>query len=140
MTGFFSLERRNSKDVLDKLKQERKKSQPTVKSNAFLKALDELRSKDSILEEKGYDYGLITDVEELHNWHVEVIKQNPCFRRMSEEEIKDDEFIKDMKNTDEARKVMKKRGNMYIAVYERVDEEIKSLHELYDKIDYSADE
>ena len=59
---------------------------------------------------------------------------------MSEEEIKDDEFIKDMKNTDEARKVMKKKGNMYIAVYERVDEEIKSLHELYDKIDYSADE
>ena len=72
MTGFFSLERRNSKDVLDKLKQERKKSQPTVKSNAFLKALDELRSKDSILEEKGYDYGLITDVEELTKYADEI--------------------------------------------------------------------
>ena len=94
----------------------------------------------SYVLKKGGKLYSITDVEELHNWHVEVIKQNPCFRRMSEEEIKDDEFIKDMKNTDEARKVMKKKGNMYIAVYERVDEEIKSLHELYDKIDYSVDE
>jgi tRNA (guanine-N7-)-methyltransferase len=29
----------------------------------------------------------ITDVEDLHKWHVETIDSSPCFRRLSEDEI-----------------------------------------------------
>lgn len=92
-----------------------------------------------VLKKGGRLYS-ITDVEELHKWHLEVIKQNPCFKELSQEEVDKDPFIKDMKNTDEARKVMKKNGNMHIVVYERVEPKITSIHELYDKIDYSINE
>ena len=37
-----------------------------------------------------------------------------------------------MKNTDEARKVQKKNGAMFIAVYERVKPKINSIGELFD--------
>jgi tRNA (guanine-N7-)-methyltransferase len=83
----------------------------------------------------------ITDVEELHNWHVEVLKQNPCFREVSSEEVEKDECLEYMKNTDEARKVMKKKGKMYYAVYERVEPTgINSLYDLYNKLNYTNDE
>ncbi len=37
-----------------------------------------------------------------------------------------------MKNTDEARKVIKNNGSMFIAVYERVMPKINSIEELFD--------
>jgi hypothetical protein len=36
-----------------------------------------------------------------------------------------------MRNTDEARKVQKKNGAMYIAVYERVNPKISSVEDLF---------
>jgi tRNA (guanine-N7-)-methyltransferase len=83
----------------------------------------------------------ITDVEELHNWHIEVLKQNPCFKEVSTDEVEKDECLQYMKNTDEARKVMKKNGKMYYAVYERVEPTgINSLYDLYNKLDYTNDD
>ena len=39
-------------------------------------------------------------------------------------------FIDFMKNTDEARKVIKKGGDMFWAVYERINPKINSIQEL----------
>jgi len=82
-----------------------------------------------LLKNKGRIYS-ITDVENLHNWNVETIQSNPCFRKMYEEEYKDDVCIECMKNTDEAKKVKKINGKMYIAVFERVEVKISSIDEL----------
>lgn len=73
----------------------------------------------------------ITDVEDLHQWHVETINSSPCFKRIPDEEVEKDIFIQFMKNTDEARKVQKKMGGMYYAVYERIMPSIKSIGQLY---------
>ena len=82
-----------------------------------------------LLKNKGKIYS-ITDVENLHNWNVETIESNPCLRKMKEEEYKDDTFIECMKNTDEAKKVKKINGKMYIAVFERVDVKINNIEDL----------
>jgi hypothetical protein len=39
-----------------------------------------------------------------------------------------------MKNTDEAKKVKKNKGDMYYAIYERVHPQINSISELYNFI------
>ncbi len=36
-----------------------------------------------------------------------------------------------MKNTDEARKVMKKNGPMFIAVYERIKPKVNTVEDLF---------
>lgn len=41
-----------------------------------------------------------------------------------------DKFLSFMKNTDEARKVIKKNGPMFWAVYERVNPKINSIKDL----------
>jgi len=72
----------------------------------------------------------ITDVENLHNWNVETIENNPCFRKMNEEEYKNDVCVDCMKNTDEAKKVKKINGKMYVAVFERVEVKISTIEDL----------
>lgn len=52
-------------------------------------------------------------------------------------EVEADPFLAYMKNTDEARKVLKRKGSMYYCVYERVTPSIKSIKELYDTIQIS---
>ena len=79
----------------------------------------------------------ITDVEELHLWHKEVIAQNPCFKELPIDELEKDPFLSFMKDTDEARKVMKKNGKMYYIAYERVEPKIASLKELYQTVNFS---
>ena len=62
----------------------------------------------------------ITDVEELHNWHVEKCRPHPMFRELTEEELKDDPCIKAMySETEEGKKVERAGTQKYYAVYER---------------------
>ncbi|CAB9513554.1 tRNA (guanine-N(7)-)-methyltransferase [Seminavis robusta] len=68
----------------------------------------------------------ITDVQELHQWHVQKCNAHPLFRRLKEEEIKDDPCVELMKNeTEEGKKVTKlggdnKKGEKYYCVYQRI--------------------
>ena len=69
---------------------------------------------------------------------MEVISTNPCLKLLDQETIvikiymqNKDEFIEFMKNTDEARKVKKKNGRMYVLVYEKVSNNINSIEELW---------
>ena len=69
-----------------------------------------------------------------------MLNQNKCFKEMKKEEIEKDEFTKFMKNTNEAKKVIKNGGNMYYSIYERVEPKISNLTELYECLEYTKDE
>lgn len=63
----------------------------------------------------------ITDVEELHQWHVEKCDAHPLFRRITAEEEASDPCVEAMKNeTEEGKKVAREGRNKYYAVYERI--------------------
>lgn len=66
----------------------------------------------------------ITDVEELHQWHVDKCDSHPLFRRLTAEEMTSDPCVEAMKNeTEEGKKVSRAGAAKYYAVYERIDEE-----------------
>ena len=53
----------------------------------------------------------ITDVEELHSWHVEKCDAHPCFVRVSEEELKGDPCVLAiLEDTEESKKVARMNG------------------------------
>lgn len=68
----------------------------------------------------------ITDVKELHDWHVQKCDGHLLFRRLPDEVIKDDPCVEVMiKETEEAKKVERlggdnTKGEKYYAVYERI--------------------
>ena len=64
----------------------------------------------------------ITDVEELHHWHVEKCDAHPLFRRLPDDEVaKEDPCVEAMKTeTEEGKKVERNKGSKYFAVYERL--------------------
>jgi tRNA (guanine-N7-)-methyltransferase len=77
----------------------------------------------------------ITDVRELHQWHVDKCNAHPLFKRLSEQEMNNDPCVELMKNeTEEGKKVSKlggdnKKGEKYYCVYQRIpNEEIEPLH------------
>ena len=64
----------------------------------------------------------ITDVEELHEWHVEKCRSHPMFRELTEDELKNDPCVEAMYNeTEEGKKVARAGAKKYYAVYERVE-------------------
>ena len=66
----------------------------------------------------------ITDVKELHEWHVAKCDAHPLFRKLSENDgkLKDDPCVHAMTvETEEGKKVTRNKGNKYFAVYERID-------------------
>ena len=64
---------------------------------------------------------LITDVRELHDWHVNKVNGHPLFRRVPEDEAKVDISVELMsERTEESQKVSRCGGQKYWAVYERV--------------------
>lgn len=71
----------------------------------------------------------ITDVKDLHNWHVEKCGNHPLLQELTEEEMEEDVCVKLMKSeTEEGKKVIRegKFGHeMYYRVYRRLmgDEE-----------------
>lgn len=63
----------------------------------------------------------ITDVKELHDWHVEKCNAHPLFRKMSDEELENDPCVEAMRTeTEEGKKVARNNGSKYHAVYERM--------------------
>ncbi|GAB9463193.1 hypothetical protein Gpo141_00000662 [Globisporangium polare] len=69
----------------------------------------------------------ITDVEELHNWHVEKCTSHPCFTRISDEELSTDPCVEAMtEETEEGKKVARGGGKKYVAVFRRkADDEVE---------------
>lgn len=69
----------------------------------------------------------ITDVKDLHDWHVEKCDSHPLFERLTEEEMEADPCVTLMKTETEEGKKVKREGrfghDMYYQVYKRVDYE-----------------
>jgi tRNA (guanine-N7-)-methyltransferase len=79
-----------------------------------------------LLEENGRLY-CITDVEELHKWHVERCTSHVAFERIPDEEVYGiDPAVKAMiETTEEGKKVERMHGKKYYAVFRRrTDDEI----------------
>jgi tRNA (guanine-N7-)-methyltransferase len=64
----------------------------------------------------------ITDVKDLHDWHVAKCDAHPLFRRLPDEEADADPCVDAMKiETEEGKKVARAGGEKYYAVYERIE-------------------
>ena len=99
-----------------------------------------LLNEYSYLLKKGGRLYIITDVEELFIWERTMLNQNKSFKELTKDEIEKDIFTNFMKNTNEAKKVIKSGGKMYYSIYEKVESKINSLSELYDCLEYTKDE
>lgn len=68
---------------------------------------------------KGGRLYCITDVKELHDWHYEHLEKHSLFKRIKDEDLKDDNCINIMINkTEEGIKVERNKGEKYYLVYE----------------------
>jgi tRNA (guanine-N7-)-methyltransferase len=65
----------------------------------------------------------ITDVKELHDWHVAKCEAHPMFRRLPDDQLEaKDPCVEAMKTeTEEGKKVARNNGNKYYAVFERIE-------------------
>jgi tRNA (guanine-N7-)-methyltransferase len=62
----------------------------------------------------------ITDVAELHEWHVARCDEHPCFERVPDEQALEDPAVKAMtEETEEGKKVARLGGKKHFAVYRR---------------------
>lgn len=72
------------------------------------------------LLKKGGRLYAITDVKDLHDWHVEKLQAFPLFRQLSEEEMAEDLCVQLMSTeTEEGKKVARNKGSKYACVFER---------------------
>jgi tRNA (guanine-N7-)-methyltransferase len=63
----------------------------------------------------------ITDVHELHEWHVAQCDSHPLFRRLTDAEMDLDPCVEAMRTeTEEGKKVDRNGGSKYYAAYERI--------------------
>eukprot|EP00554_Chaetoceros_debilis_P006901 CAMPEP_0194074160 /NCGR_PEP_ID=MMETSP0149-20130528/1364_1 /TAXON_ID=122233 /ORGANISM="Chaetoceros debilis, Strain MM31A-1" /LENGTH=288 /DNA_ID=CAMNT_0038754285 /DNA_START=85 /DNA_END=951 /DNA_ORIENTATION=- len=64
----------------------------------------------------------ITDVEDLHNWHLKHCRSHPMFRELTKEEMENDPCVKAMySETEEGKKVERAGTKKYYAVYQRIE-------------------
>ena len=64
----------------------------------------------------------VTDVEDLHNWQVAKLKEHPMFELLSDEDNEGDPCIEIMRSgTDEAKKVLRREGSIWHAVFRKRD-------------------
>ncbi|RLN88828.1 hypothetical protein BBJ28_00002888 [Nothophytophthora sp. Chile5] len=74
----------------------------------------------------------ITDVEELHQWHVAKCSSHPCFERIPDDELSADPCVKAMtEETEEGKKVARGGGNKYVAVFRRKRNEDVAVDNLF---------
>jgi tRNA (guanine-N7-)-methyltransferase len=74
----------------------------------------------------------ITDVKELHDWHVDKCNAHPLFRKLGDDDLQKDPCVEAMKNeTEEGKKVARNKGNKYYAVYECLDQACDTLPKLH---------
>jgi tRNA (guanine-N7-)-methyltransferase len=72
----------------------------------------------------------ITDVEDLHEWHMAKCRAHPLFRELAQEELSLDPSVEAMRmETEEGKKVERSGANKYYAVFQRVSlkEEAKAM-------------
>ena len=63
----------------------------------------------------------ITDVKDLHDWHVAKCDAHPLFERLTQEECDADVSVKAMiEETEEGKKVSRNGGEKFYAVYRRI--------------------
>ena len=81
---------------------------------------------DNLLTEYAYiikDGGLlytITDVKELHDWHVQKCTAHPCFERIDAKVMESDPAVQAMIiETEEGKKVARNNGSKYYAVFKK---------------------
>ncbi len=73
-----------------------------------------------VMAEGGMVY-TITDVHDLHLWMVEKLEGHPLFKRVSEEEMKEDPVVEKLyESTEEGQKVSRTKGEKWCAVFRRV--------------------
>ncbi len=71
----------------------------------------------------------ITDVEDLHNWHLKHCRAHPLFRELSKEEMDRDPCVNAMySETEEGKKVERAGTNKYYAVYQRIAHHAEPNH------------
>jgi len=79
-----------------------------------------------ILQADGLLY-TITDVADLHNWHVEHISAHPLFERVPEEQLATDPCYLAMHSaTEEGQKVTRLSGQKFAAVFRRIQPKEKA--------------
>jgi tRNA (guanine-N7-)-methyltransferase len=70
---------------------------------------------------------VITDVKDLHEWHISKCNAHPMYRKLTEDEMDADPCVKLMKETTEEGKKVVREGKfgheMYYGVYERISDE-----------------
>ena len=81
---------------------------------------ERLLSEYAYFLEPGGKVYTITDVKELHEWHVEKCDSHPLFKRIEDkEELDNDPCVNAIINeTEEGKKVSRNNGSKYYAVYE----------------------
>lgn len=80
------------------------------------------------LQEGGLLYA-ITDVLELHEWHVEKLTAHPCFERIPDESLEGDATVQAVRTeTEESKKVERANKPKYLCVFKRrTDAEIREI-------------
>jgi len=64
----------------------------------------------------------VTDVEDLHNWQVDKLSEHPMFEMLTDEQNQGDICIEYMREgTDEAKKVIRREGQIWHAVFRKRD-------------------
>lgn len=96
-----------------------------------------------VLREGGILY-TVTDVHDLHKWMVKHLDMHPLFKRIPDEEIKDDICLKcAMEETEEGKKVARNGGDKFFAVYRRVADDEQAEWEgfpIHKEVGKEADE
>mmetsp|Transcript_22055 Transcript_22055/g.74204 ORF Transcript_22055/g.74204 Transcript_22055/m.74204 type:complete len:301 (-) Transcript_22055:170-1072(-) len=64
----------------------------------------------------------ITDVSDVTDWMTKHLTEFPLFRRVPNEALRADPFVPLLVKTDEGLKVTRNNGNMFIAVFDRLDQ------------------
>ncbi|XP_074528437.1 tRNA (guanine-N(7)-)-methyltransferase [Halichoeres trimaculatus] len=68
----------------------------------------------------------ITDVEEVHLWMVKHFTEHPLFARVSDEELVGDIIISRLGTcTEEGKKVQRNGGKNFLAVFRRIEDQVK---------------
>ena len=75
---------------------------------------------------------VITDVEALHDWHMEKCSAHPLFAQLSPEELQDDAAVDAMiTETEEGKKVARAGNDKYWAVFRRIPDEEADFPRLF---------
>lgn len=84
---------------------------------------DKLLTEYAYILKPGGRLYCITDVKELHEWHLAKCNAHTMFRKLSEDEMKNDPCVEAMRTeTEEGKKVERAGQEKYYAVYERIAE------------------